>query len=77
MQEVDPALMMFISACCAKCADKTCDGALEVISRAKCKKYNAWQKLSGEARTKLFAKALAGEFINLERIVYEGNKERY
>lgn len=71
MQEVDPALIMFISACCAKCADNTCDGALEESSRVKCKKYSAWKKLSSEARTKLFAEALADEFINLEEIVYE------
>lgn len=65
---IDPALQMFISACCAKCLSTSCDGALDIVSRAKCAKYAAWQKLPGDQRSKLFLAAMAGELINLERI---------
>lgn len=65
---IDHTLQMFISACCAKCLSTSCNGALDIVSRAKCAKYTAWQKLPGDQRSKLFLAAMAGELINLERI---------
>lgn len=74
INNIDPALMMFISACCARCPRKDCDGALEIASRLVCKKYRKWLTLPPAARTKLFTRALTGEFINLEKLIDESTK---
>lgn len=71
MDKVDPRLMMFASTCCGKCTNLDCEGPMNMRDRATCKKYNTWIKLSEAKRTKLFSKALVGEFITLENILYE------
>jgi hypothetical protein len=71
LSNIDPRIQMFISTCCGRCTNEDCEGALSISHRAVCKKYNAWLKLSEAAQTRLFSRAMAGEFINLERIKYE------
>ena len=71
LDKVDHRLLMFASTCCDKCTSTACEGPLNIKDRATCKKYNTWLKLSEAKRTKLFSKALIGEFITLEKIVYE------
>ena len=69
---VDPALMMFISACCASCADTTCQGALTATTkRASCQKYLKWLKLPSAKRVQFFAEAVAGEILNLQELTNE------
>lgn len=69
---IDPTLQMFISTCCSKCLHTKCEGALtDLATRVTCKKYLAWQKLSGDKRSKLFLAAMAGELIMLEDITRE------
>ncbi len=69
---VDPALQMFISACCATCRDMTCEGALvETTKRTTCQKYLKWLILPASKRAKLFMEATAGEILLLEDLINE------
>lgn len=63
---LDPALQMFITTCCANCTNYDCEGAFNMNYRTSCEKYISWQNLTATDKSKLFMASMAGELTMLE-----------
>lgn len=66
---MSPDMQMFITACCANCRNKNCDGAL--FAKIRCDMWYQWQALSDFERTKKFMTALTDEITLIEDLTNE------